>query len=76
MVIRTSKTGNVGMSKPCIHCLLLMKELPLEKGYRICRVLFTDHSGEIQYTTLQRLLTESDFYVSSFYRNSHFKLQS
>lgn len=33
MVIRTSKTGVLGMSKPCAHCLYLLNRRLPSKGF-------------------------------------------
>ena len=75
IVIRTTKTGVLGMSKPCFHCVLKMMQLPQEKGYRICRVIFTNSNGSFEQTTLEKLLTESEPHLSSFFRNTNFRVK-
>ena len=73
LVIRTSKTGILGMSKPCVHCLSIMKSLAPEKGYRINKISYTDETGSIIDTSLNKLLLEDTKFMSSYYRNSHCK---
>lgn len=75
IVIRTSKTGLLGMSKPCINCVFKMYTMPKEKGYRICNVIYSDNNGGFVSTTLEKLLHDSEVYMSSFYRNNNFKLR-
>ena len=41
MVIRVSKTGILGNSKPCANCLALMKK------YNITRVVYSDEHGAL-----------------------------
>jgi hypothetical protein len=73
IVIRTSKTGLLGMSKPCSHCLLLMQTLPNKKGYIIKNIYYSNANGDIIKTSIDKLLLE-DLHISSYYRNHKFKL--
>lgn len=75
VVIRTSKTGLLGMSKPCINCVFKMYTMPKEKGYRICNVIYSDNNGNFISTSLDKLLNDTEKYMSSFYRNNNFKLR-
>jgi hypothetical protein len=50
LVIRTSITGKLGMSKPCIKCLLDLYNKPLKKGYIIKNVIYSDNNGNIVFT--------------------------
>ena len=74
VVIRTSKTGIIGMSKPCIHCIVKMHTLAPQKGYRINKVYYTNECGVLVDTSLNKLLTEDTHHMSGFYRNTNCKL--
>lgn len=76
LVIRVSKTGQFGNSKPCIHCILkLAKNLP-EKGYTLRTVYYTDEFGNIISSQFNDLLHESKPHVSRFYIEKNFKIRS
>ena len=69
IIIRTSKTGVLGNSKPCLHCIMrLYKNLP-EKGYILNKVYYTDSNGNIQQVRLADLMDDKDKHVSMFYAN-------
>lgn len=75
LVIRVSKNGQFGNSKPCIHCILkLSKNLP-EKGYSLRDVYYTNESGSIVCTRFNELLHETNPHVSRFYTEKNFKLK-
>jgi cytidine deaminase len=57
LVIRTSKTGVLGISKPCENCVMLLQHQLPEKGYRLQKIYYSE-DGEIKVTTLRKLLTE------------------
>ena len=67
-VIRTSNTGKIGMSKPCINCINDMSILPQKKGYIIRNVSYSDSTGKIITTSLNNLKSDEDFHVSKYYR--------
>lgn len=73
LVIRTSQTGKIGISKPCIKCILDMMTLPIKKGYIIKNILYSNEFGTIETTTLDKLINERKFHVSRFYRMHNFK---
>ena len=52
MVIRASKTGVLGMSKPCEHCIKMMLIKGLEKGYYISKIYYSDINGDLIKTSL------------------------
>lgn len=58
IVIRTSKTGVLGISKPCIHCIKLLNESLPNKGYSLQKVYYTDE-GNVKQTTLKKLMDET-----------------
>lgn len=67
-VIRTSNTGKIGMSKPCINCINNMSILPQKKGYIIKNVSYSDSTGKIITTSLNNLRSSEDFHVSKYYK--------
>ncbi len=73
LVIRTSQTGKIGISKPCIKCIIDMMSLPQKRGYIIKTISYSDANGAIITTTLNNLLEEGNFHVSRFYRMHNFK---
>lgn len=76
LVIRVSKTGQLGNSKPCIHCILtLAKNLP-EKGYSLRKVYYTNEYGNIVSSQFNDLLNETNPHISRFYMDKKFKLKS
>ena len=75
LVIRTSGNGKVGISKPCIKCLLDMSTLPQKKGYVIKNVLYSDYDGSIVTTTLKHLIHSDDHHVSRYYKERNFQLK-
>lgn len=73
LVIRTSSLGKIGISKPCIKCLIDMSVLPQKRGYIIKNVLYSDSNGEIVQTTLKKLLESGDYHMSRFYKERNFQ---
>lgn len=75
LVIRVSKNGQYGNSKPCIHCILnLHKNLP-DKGYSLRDVYYTDEAGEIVSIRFNELMYETNHHVSRFYTEKKFKIK-
>jgi hypothetical protein len=70
LVIKTTKTGKLGMSKPCIKCIIDMLSLPPKKGYNIKNVLFSTHDGNIKSTTLKDLV-DGEQHVSKYYLQNY-----
>lgn len=74
LVIRTSKTGTLGNSKPCVHCLMLLQNKLPEKGYKLHTIYYTD-KGEIHETTLRELLADEDnLHLSRYYREHNYQV--
>lgn len=67
LVIRTSRDGSLGCSKPCINCVQLLSEKLPDKGYSLHTVYFSTRDGEITATTLQRL-KEEEAHVTRYYK--------
>ena len=73
LVIKTSKTGKLGMSKPCFKCIIDMRSLPQTKGYIIKNILYSNCDGEIVTTKLIDLLEDANPHVSRFYKNHNYQ---
>lgn len=69
MVIKVSKSGCVGSSKPCIHCLLQLKQKLPAKGYRLHNIYYTDMEGNIWQSTVSRLLRDEEVHISKYYKD-------
>lgn len=74
LVIRTSKTGVLGSSKPCIHCLMLLQTKLPEKGYKVQNIYYTSQHGDIHEATLKSLLEEDNIHMSRYYRDRCFQV--
>ena len=69
LIIRTSKSGVLGNSKPCLHCIVLLyKKLPA-KGYVLDNVYYSDANGDIQQVKLIDLINDNNPHVSMYYAN-------
>lgn len=76
LVIRVSKSGQYGNSKPCIHCILnLSKNLP-DKGYSLRTVYYTNEEGNIISAQFNELLHETNPHMSRFYLQKNFKVKN
>lgn len=73
IVIKTSKTGCVGSSKPCLNCLIDMTKFAPKMGYKIKWVYYSNQDGTITRNKLNHLLDAGNFHVSSYYKNRNFK---
>lgn len=69
MVIRITSTGKLGMSMPCIRCVIDMHEMAPVIGYRIDKVYYSTQSGDIECQKLRHLIEQGKFHVSAYYRN-------
>lgn len=69
LVIRTSKTGVLGISKPCHNCIALLQTQLPQKGYRLQKVYYSEN-GEIIETTLRKL-SEEEQHMSRYYKERH-----
>lgn len=68
VVVRASKTGCLGNSRPCYHCLLLLSSLPPKKGYQINRIYYSNENGDIIDASLEALLFAESPHISKYYR--------
>jgi len=58
--LKVSKTGKLGMAKPCLHCIVKMSE----EKYNIKNVFYSNSDGEIVKTSLTALMKEDEKHVS------------
>ena len=75
LVIRTSNTGKLGISKPCIKCIIDLSTIPKKKGYIIKNIYYSDTDGSIIKTNLKTLIDTKDFHVSRYYLNHNFRYE-
>lgn len=73
LVIRTSKTGTLGNSRPCIHCLMLLQSKLPEKGYKLQSIYYSDVGGIIHETSLKALLEDENAHLSRYYREHNYQ---
>lgn len=71
-VIRTTLSGKLANSKPCIHCLQRLDELAPRKGYRINWIYYSKADGTMDRCKLKTLLDAKDLHVSGFYRSKSY----
>lgn len=69
LVIRVNKSGGLGNSKPCIHCLWLLSDLLPKRGYNVSRVYYSDEHGRLVMTKLKNLLEDEKPHVSKYYKD-------
>jgi cytidine deaminase len=72
LVIRTSVSGKLGMSKPCAKCLLDMIIYPPKKGYTIKNIYYSNSQGDIVETTLKNIIEDGNLHISKYYKNHNF----
>ena len=75
LVIRTTKNGNLGISRPCLRCtLLLYIEVP-SKGYDLKNVYYSTADGSIVKTNILDLIInqKDDPHISQYYKNRNMK---
>ena len=71
-VIKVSSCCKIGISKPCIKCIIDMSILPQKKGYIVKNIYYSDHDGSITSVTLKNLINEGNCYTSRYYRKHNF----
>lgn len=75
LVIRANKSGSLGNSKPCVHCILcLYKHLPV-KGYILDTIYYSASDGELKETNLS-LLTKEDMHMTRYYKERNMIVKS
>jgi len=72
MIVRTTRLGAKGNSKPCSHCLCVLSCYLKPKGYCLRNIYYTGRAGEVIQSNLKKLLCEEP-HVSKFYRERGFE---
>lgn len=75
LVIRTTHTGHMGLSRPCLRCtLLLYSELP-SRGYTLGSIYYSVAHEVIAKTTIEQLVAghREDPHITQYYRNRNMK---
>lgn len=75
LVVRVSKTGLMGNSKPCHHCLMLLSQQLPQRGYYISHVYFSNEQGDIQCMKLSTLLYHDEHHFSRFQKEQQAQLE-
>jgi cytidine deaminase len=66
LVIRLSGNRKIQFSKPCAHCINMMKTYAPKKGYQIKHILYSDINGDIVKTNLWELEKEEKHYSTAY----------
>jgi len=72
LVIRTSNTGKLGMSKPCLKCIIDLSNLPQKKGYILKNIYYSNSEGSIIKTNLKSLIESKDYHITRYYLNHNY----
>lgn len=75
LVVRTSKSGKLNNSRPCLHCIRSMTAKTPLYGYKIHYVYFSTDDGSIKKTKLSELTQCKENHISSFYRKRLFQMK-
>lgn len=67
LVIRVTKTGELALSKPCIHCILLMCTRLPTKGYALRDVYYSTAQGTLEVVKFRTLIF-SEHHMSRFHK--------
>lgn len=74
VVIRTTKDGeSLGMSRLCENCVLSVNNFSKNSGIKIKKIYYSNHQGEIEKTSLHKLINDKNQHISSYYRNHGYK---
>ena len=68
IVLRVSKTGVFGMSKPCSHCLWKIQNLIPKKGYILSKLLFSTRENNLEVCPNNNSIKKLQSKVSSFFK--------
>lgn len=75
LVVKVKRDGSLSNSAPCVHCLKMMAEAPLQKGYKIDKVYYSTDKDEIECAKLIDLIKSDSLWVSSYYRHSGYDME-
>jgi cytidine deaminase len=68
-VIKTTKTGKLGNSKPCVHCIQQMINTAPKKGYKIEWIYYSKNDGNIEKCKLSKFMETQILFMSSYYKH-------
>lgn len=69
LVIKSSKTHCISMSKPCVNCIFNLITKPTKLRYRINKIYYSNNKGEIICRTLSSLLNDDNHHITRAYKN-------
>lgn len=67
LVVKSSKTHCLSMSRPCIKCIYDLIIEPVRLGYKINRIYFSNKDGEIECRTLSSLAKDKEQHITRAY---------
>lgn len=70
LVVRVSKSGVVGNSKPCLHCIELLATALPKRGYVLSKVYFSNDKGDIEMCKFSELVHSENKHISRFYKEN------
>lgn len=73
LVIKSSKTHCLSLSKPCIKCVNDLTIEPLRYGYRIDRIYYSDNNGYIICRKFADLVNDKDQHISKRFRENGYR---
>jgi hypothetical protein len=74
LVIRANKSGSLGNSKPCVHCIIcLYKQLPL-KGYILDTIYYSNSDGILKESNLASL-TKEELHMTRYYKERNMSIK-
>jgi cytidine deaminase len=68
LVIKTTHTGKIGSSKPCLNCLINLSTLPEKKGYVVKNIIYSNVNEQLEKHTLNDLIKSNNHHITKFYR--------
>jgi hypothetical protein len=68
-ITRFSVSNKIKNSKPCYQCILNIHNLPVQKGYQIKNVYYTDSEENIVKKKLKELLESDNPFLTRYQRN-------
>ena len=75
LVIRTTQTGHLGISRPCFRCTMLLHKIVPAKGYVLGNIYYTQSNDTIVKTNINELVMQqkTDPHISLYYRIRNLK---
>lgn len=70
LVLRFSKGGKLGASRPCLNCLNKLEYISLKHNIKICSVYYSTNDGKIDCEYLKDMRESPKTYISGGHRAS------